>query len=397
MAINEKRNARTKLERKIAEKKQALALYQNKKIDLAKEEKSSREKEKKIHEDKLNKLNDHANYLNDYNQRCAELTIESCRLAISRYEHEKAKADLETHNEDLTKIKEESVQKQNQMKASETETRICAQNVIKSIGKTLPTNVSLLSNEIIMEVKSKFVGLPQTIQDLDTDIMSFTAQLNCQSNVKEDIIREYRNQTKKLADLEGRRQGLELRINQHQSTADNSKDNWLKQVKEMISQINEKFVDLFNTMGCKGEICLDVPENGDDYEKYGINIKVQFRDGEKLHEMSEFLQSGGEKSVSVMLYMIALQNMTICPFRCVDEINQGMDPQNERRVFELLVRHSSDKANSQYFLLSPKLLPDLKYSKKIKLLFVCNGEVALKSHEWNVAKYIERRKALQSL
>jgi chromosome segregation ATPase len=72
-----------------------------------------------------------------------------------------------------------------------------------------------------------------------------------------------------------------------------------------------------------------------------------------------------------MLYMIALQNMTICPFRCVDEINQvillisllgvlyfivkGMDPTNERRVFELLVRHSSDKANSQYFLLSPKV------------------------------------------
>src|SRR5271154_5841856 len=73
-----------------------------------------------------------------------------------------------------------------------------------------------------------------------------------------------------------------------------------------------------------------------------------------------------------MLYMIALQNMTICPFRCVDEINQvnifirvirfefigyfkGMDPTNERRVFELLVKHSSDKANSQYFLLSPKV------------------------------------------
>jgi len=75
-----------------------------------------------------------------------------------------------------------------------------------------------------------------------------------------------------------------------------------------------------------------------------------------------------------MLYMIALQNMTICPFRCVDEINQvrifawfsnwfqfviifeGMDPTNERRVFELLVKHSSDKANSQYFLLSPKVI-----------------------------------------
>jgi hypothetical protein len=29
----------------------------------------------------------------------------------------------------------------------------------------------------------------------------------------------------------------------------------------MIDQINEKFIDLFNTMGCKGEICLDIPES----------------------------------------------------------------------------------------------------------------------------------------
>lgn len=29
----------------------------------------------------------------------------------------------------------------------------------------------------------------------------------------------------------------------------------------MINDINEKFVDLFNTMGCKGEVCLDIPES----------------------------------------------------------------------------------------------------------------------------------------
>jgi hypothetical protein len=29
----------------------------------------------------------------------------------------------------------------------------------------------------------------------------------------------------------------------------------------MINQINEKFIDLFNTMGCKGEVCLDIPES----------------------------------------------------------------------------------------------------------------------------------------
>ena len=48
-------------------------------------------------------------------------------------------------------------------------------------------------------------------------------------------------------------------------------------------------------------------------------------------------QSGGERSVATALYMLALQELTTVPFRCVDEINQGMDATNERRVFQLLV------------------------------------------------------------
>ena len=47
-----------------------------------------------------------------------------------------------------------------------------------------------------------------------------------------------------------------------------------------------------------------------------------------------------------------------------------MDPTNERRVFELLVNHSSDRANSQYFLLSPKVIKQeiLYYSKYLLFL-----------------------------
>ena len=35
-----------------------------------------------------------------------------------------------------------------------------------------------------------------------------------------------------------------------------------------------------------------------------------------------------------MLFLISLQDLTSCGFRLVDEINQGMDPNNERMVFE---------------------------------------------------------------
>ena len=60
----------------------------------------------------------------------------------------------------------------------------------------------------------------------------------------------------------------------------------------------------------------------EDYEKYGIAIKVKFRDTEQLRDLTAHRQSGGEKSVSTVLYMMALQEMTHVPFRCVDEINQ---------------------------------------------------------------------------
>ena len=49
---------------------------------------------------------------------------------------------------------------------------------------------------------------------------------------------------------------------------------------------------------------------------------VKFRDKYDLQRLDPFKQSGGERSVSTALYMMAMQHMTQVPFRCVDEINQ---------------------------------------------------------------------------
>ena len=62
--------------------------------------------------------------------------------------------------------------------------------------------------------------------------------------------------------------------------------------------------------------------NLQDFSKYGIAIKVKFRPKEELQVLSTNRQSGGERSVSTMLYLMALQDITSCPFRAVDEINQ---------------------------------------------------------------------------
>jgi hypothetical protein len=67
------------------------------------------------------------------------------------------------------------------------------------------------------------------------------------------------------------------------------------------------------------------------------------------------------------------QGVTVTPFRVVDEINQGMDPTNERRVFEQLVTASCQAGTPQCFLLTPKLLPDLPFTEVCVCVCVWGG------------------------
>ncbi|CAM9443801.1 unnamed protein product [Ectocarpus sp. 6 AP-2014] len=71
------------------------------------------------------------------------------------------------------------------------------------------------------------------------------------------------------------------------------------------------------------------------------------------------VHSGGERSVSTILFLMALQDLQHSPFRVVDEINQGMDPKNERQVFSHIVLNSCGPSRKQYILITPKLLQGL--------------------------------------
>ena len=65
--------------------------------------------------------------------------------------------------------------------------------------------------------------------------------------------------------------------------------------------------------------------------------------------------------------------MAQSPFRVVDEINQGMDPRNERMVHERMVEIACREHTSQYFLITPKLLSGLRYEEGMKVLCIASG------------------------
>lgn len=65
----------------------------------------------------------------------------------------------------------------------------------------------------------------------------------------------------------------------------------------------------------------------------------------------------------------------------MDEINQGMDPRNERKVHSRMVDIAcSAESASQYFLITPKLLENLSYKEGMKVHCIASGEYMPEDH-----------------
>ena len=180
-----------------------------------------------------------------------------------------------------------------------------------------------------------------------------------------------------------------------------SRRDWEARLETYIDKVNCLFTVYMSEMGCTGEVRItkgppqdNVATPKDNFRHWGLEIRVSFREGCKAEVLSAQRHSGGERSVSTILYLMALQDMMVAPFRCVDEINQGLDDRNERLVFKRIVANSCRPPKStsidhsgQYFLITPKLLPNLTAMEEeaMTVLFVFNGPYNFKSPtEWGM-------------
>ncbi|XP_062368984.1 structural maintenance of chromosomes protein 5 [Cinclus cinclus] len=243
------------------------------------------------------------------------------------------------------------------------------------------------------EFQVAFQTLPDTLEEIDAFLNEEKTRASCFTGLSASVVEEYNKQTQEIQQLTDYLEGKKNELNNYRQNISQVKEKWLNLLQVMIEQINGKFSKFFSSMQCVGEVDLHM-ENEEEYEKYGIRIRVKFHSSTELHELTQYHQSGGEKTVSTMLYLMALQELNRCPFRVVDEINQGMDPMNERRVFEMVVETACKKMTSQYFLITPKLLQNLNYNDKMTVLFVYNGPFLVETDKWNMKRFKKRQQRL---
>ncbi|CAM0872704.1 unnamed protein product [Alopecurus aequalis] len=298
-------------------------------------------------ESSTRKLTDQLAKLNDQKFRAViklkSLLVEAVALKWSSAEKNMAFVELDTKTwemeKDVKKFEKDAVHAAKEYENRKRITQEHRQLLLKA--KQHAESISMITEDLAKE----FEKMPATVEELEGAIQDTESEANSMMFLNQNVLQEYQNRQR-----EGK---------------------WLPTLRMLVLKINDTFSRNFQEMAVAGEVSLD--EHGLDFSQYGILIKVKFRQTGQLQVLSAHHQSGGERSVSTILYLVSLQDLTNCPFRVVDEINQGMDPINERKMFQQLVRAASQLNTPQCFLLTPKLLPDLEYSDACSILNIMNG------------------------
>ncbi|XP_062563609.1 structural maintenance of chromosomes protein 5 [Armigeres subalbatus] len=240
------------------------------------------------------------------------------------------------------------------------------------------TNNKTPQNEDFPYLK-EFRKLPSALEDLANHMDEIQARIECMSRDNGNILEDYENRCRQIETLRASIGDSTKNTEALEAELQQLHDQWYPEISRVVDIINGNFSRFMSSMGFAGEV--EIIKKGErDYDEYGIQIRVKYRNTEKLQALDRHVQSGGERAVAIATYTLSLQHITHVPFRCVDEINQGMDPRNERKVFEMLVDETCRPGQSQYFFVTPKLLPNLKYNDLMSVFIVHNGKFIEDSH-----------------
>ncbi|PBP26956.1 structural maintenance of chromosomes 5 smc5 [Diplocarpon rosae] len=209
-----------------------------------------------------------------------------------------------------------------------------------------------------------------TVEQLQNDISAEKVKLQFTHADNPDAVRQFDQRQKDIERLQQKIDDVSEKLEKTNRRIIKIRGIWEPRLDSLIVEISDAFSHNFEQIGCAGEVAV---HKDDDFDLWSVQIKVKFREKESLQILDAHRQSGGERSVSTIFYLLSLQALAQAPFRVVDEINQGMDPRNERMVHERMVEIACKEHTSQYFLITPKLLTGLRYDRRMKVLCIASG------------------------
>ncbi len=217
------------------------------------------------------------------------------------------------------------------------------------------------------ELKGERVESFRKINEITDEIKLVNSRLMTLRNVSQDTETFYLNYKGIVKDLEEKAriaaenrkraiEELELRIRK-----------WREVVRSILRNVNKTYDEILKKLNAVGNVKF---VNSHDVEEAGLELQVGFQ-GAEPQILDSYTQSGGERTVAVMSFLLALQQHIKSPIRAVDEFDVHMDPKNREALLNQLFS-AVEKQNIQYIIITPGILPNL--NEDVNVIVVQNVE-----------------------
>ncbi len=211
------------------------------------------------------------------------------------------------------------------------------QNQLRDLGAELPSPLPEVPNKVDLE-------------DLQKELRSLGKRLQAMEPVNMLALEEYdkvqgrlQELTEKLETLEGERTELLLRIENFTTLRQ-------KAFKEAFDAVNENFQSIFAILS-DGDGYLQLDNNEDPFNS-GLNL-VAHPKGKPVQRLASM--SGGEKSLTALSFIFALQRYRPSPFYAFDEVDMFLDGSNVERLARMIKQQAEQAQFIVVSLRSPMI------------------------------------------
>ncbi|MGC9444492.1 MAG: AAA family ATPase [Candidatus Methanospirareceae archaeon] len=184
--------------------------------------------------------------------------------------------------------------------------------------------------------------------EIENEIGLVVAKIEALGEIPEETEEIYANYSKVFAELQEKAKIVEANKREGLKELEERRKIWKKTIAELLDSSTDNFQRILASIGAAGTARLVNVEDGD-IEHAGLELYVGFR-GSQPVLFDYYTQSGGERSASIMAFLLSIQQMLKSPFRAVDEFDLHMDPRNREEIYKMML---SAMRGSECLLITP--------------------------------------------
>ena len=183
-----------------------------------------------------------------------------------------------------------------------------------------------------------FDEIKYEIQRLEKEFSKF-GNVNLRAlEIYEELEKDFEKLTEKHDKLRVEKEDVLKMMNEIDSK---KKDLFMK----TFNMVNRKFMDIFITLSDKGQAYMEVEDQEKPLE-HGVDIRVKLP-GNRFMDIKSL--SGGEKTLTTLAFIFAIQEFQPASFYLLDEVDAALDKHNSMKLSRLIKQYSN---KAQYIVIS---------------------------------------------